>query len=59
MTFVSFAPSWFEYRGYRPAPKLQESLAGIGAEVHAIGDFVAPRSLMEAIHEGSRVGALS
>ena len=43
--------------GYRPRRELVEALSQGGAEVHAIGDCVNARALLEALHEGAQVAA--
>ena len=36
--------------------RLVEALKGVHPEVHAIGDCVKPRKILEAIHEGAESG---
>lgn len=42
--------------GSKPNQELQESLKGRVSEIHLAGDCVEPRDIMEAIHDGARVG---
>ena len=42
--------------GSQPRTQLRESLEGHVSEVFLVGDCVAPRGILEAIHEGSWVG---
>ena len=42
--------------GARPATDLLDSLRAIVAQVEVIGDALRPRSALEAVAEGSRVG---
>jgi pyruvate/2-oxoglutarate dehydrogenase complex dihydrolipoamide dehydrogenase (E3) component len=42
--------------GAQPRTELQAALQGRLPELHLVGDCVEPRGILEAIHEGSRVG---
>lgn len=42
--------------GHRPVDDLAQALAGQGAQVHIIGDALAPRTAEEAVYEGLKVG---
>jgi NADPH-dependent 2,4-dienoyl-CoA reductase/sulfur reductase-like enzyme len=42
--------------GAESRTQLQRDLQGRVAELHQVGDCVAPRGILEAIHEGSRAG---
>jgi pyruvate/2-oxoglutarate dehydrogenase complex dihydrolipoamide dehydrogenase (E3) component len=43
--------------GQKPNKRLEPGIEGLAPEVCAIGDCVAPRKLLDAIHEGYRVGS--
>ncbi|OQS38168.1 oxidoreductase [Chromobacterium haemolyticum] len=43
-------------QGHQAEDGLLEELSGCGAELHAIGDCLAPRTAEEAIYEGMRLG---
>jgi thioredoxin reductase len=42
--------------GYAPNTGLLEELKGIVPEIHTVGDYVQPRTIMEAIADGARIG---
>jgi thioredoxin reductase len=43
---------------YRPNTELSKALAGIPTELHLVGDCHEPVGILEAIHDGGRIGRL-
>lgn len=44
--------------GHKPVDGLLESLRGKAEEVYQVGDCIRPRKIIDAIHEGARVGRM-